>query len=212
MTMATANLIAPFIEAVRVRQIEIYNEFSLQHQLGIFLRGAHPKEKVQFERNVSYFFPGKSLTKREIDITIFSRECSEFKWAIELKYPRNGQYPEQMFAFCKDLVFIEELKAAGFLSAGLLIFADDPPFFRGSTEGIYGFFRGGRPLCGRIQKPTGSKDAELNVRGTYIVEWKRISGDLMYAWIEAKTPAAVLGQDGVSPVASSSGAGSGTSA
>ncbi len=28
---------------------------------------------------------------------------------LELKYPRNGQHPEQMFSFCKEIAFVEEL-------------------------------------------------------------------------------------------------------
>lgn len=180
------DLIAPFIESVTTGRIDVYNEFSLQHELGIFLRGRLPKDKVQFERNVSFFFPGKSsFTKREIDIVVFSPDRKELKWGIELKYPRNGQHPEQMFSFCKDVAFVEELKAAGFSQTGLLIFADDHLFWRGPTEGIYGFFRGGRPLQGQIQKPTGKRDDQVTVCGTYTVKWEAISDGLKFAAIEA---------------------------
>ena len=180
------HLIAPFIESVAAGRTEVYNEFSLQHELGIFLRVKLPRYKVQFERNVDFFFPGTktAFIKREIDITVFSPETNELKWAIELKYPRNGQYPEQMFSFCKDIVFVEELKVAGFSQSGLVIFAEDNLFYRGATNGIYGFFRGDQPLHGRIQKPTGSKDIEIEVRGTYAVEWKEISDPLMYTAVE----------------------------
>lgn len=47
--------IADFAQAVGRGEIEIYNEFSLQHELGIFLRASLPGCKVQFERNVSHF-------------------------------------------------------------------------------------------------------------------------------------------------------------
>ena len=180
-----AALIAPFVESVASGQTEVYNEFSLQHELGISLRGALRNHKVQFERNVSSFFPPKaSFTKREIDISIFSTNKKELACAIELKYPRSGQYPEQMFSFCKDVAFAEELCAAGFRAGGLVIFADDRLFYSGPTDGIYGFFRGGQPLHGRIQKPTGSKDAEALVRGSYVVRWNQIVDSLKYAVIE----------------------------
>jgi len=52
-----SNLIAEFVETIRSGQTEIYNEFSLQHELGIFLRQKIPASKVQFERNVTHFFP-----------------------------------------------------------------------------------------------------------------------------------------------------------
>lgn len=179
------DLIAPFIASVADGRTEIYNEFSLQHELGIFLRASLPNYRVQFERNVKYFFQSESsFTKKEIDVSIFSYDKKELKYAIELKYPRNGQYPEQMFSFCKDIVFVEELNSQGFLHTALLIFADDRPFYQGSTEGIYGFFRGGRPLQGRIQKPTGSKDTEVFIRGLYTVKWKQIIDSLKYALVE----------------------------
>ena len=63
-------------------------------------------------------------------------------YAIELKYPRNGQHPEQMFSFCKDITFAEELVEAGSRHAAVIIFADDPLFYRGRSNGIYGYFRG----------------------------------------------------------------------
>lgn len=179
------DLVAPFVDSVVSGRTEVYNEFSLQHEFGIFLRGKFPNQKVQFERNVSFFFRSKMpFTKKEIDISIFAPDMRELAYAIELKYPRNGQYPEQMFSFCKDLVFAEELKAAGFRVTGLVIFADDPLFYQGQAEGIYGFFRGGQPLHGRVQKPTGRKDDEVILRGTYSVQWKPIAGSLQFAVIE----------------------------
>jgi len=184
--MATlSDLIAPFIKSVASGATEVYNEFSLQHELGNFLRREMSNCKVQFERNVGSFFPDKSqFSKREIDVTAICPDLNQLRWAIELKFPRNGQYPETMFSFCRDIAFVEELKAAGFSQTGLVIFAEDPLFYRGPSDGIYGFFRGGCPLTGRIQKPTGRKDSEVLVRATYNVKWEVILGSLMYAAIE----------------------------
>lgn len=186
--MPTLNdLIAPFISAVASGKVEVYNEFSLQQELGIFLRSSPPQLKVQFERNVSFFFQDKSsFTKREIDISLFSPDDKNLVFAVELKYPRNGQHPEQMFSFCKDIAFAEELAAAGFTRSALVIFADDHLFYRGPTVGIYGFFRGGRPIHGRIQKPTGKKDEEVSIQGCYTVEWKPVTGALQYAIVEVE--------------------------
>lgn len=180
-----SNLVSTFAESVASGRTEIYNEFSLQHELGIFLRGEFPNHKVQFERNITFFFDTKkAFTKREIDLTVFNPERKELRYAVELKYPRNGQYPEQMFSFCKDIAFAEGLSAAGFSTAGLLVFADDHLFYEGPTDGIYGYFRGGQILHGQIQKPTGKRDAVVTVRGSYSVEWKLITGPLMYAVVE----------------------------
>ena len=184
-TSELSLLVTRFVELVVANGIEIYNEFSLQHELGIFLRAALPEYAVQFERNVEYFASSKAaFTKREIDIAVFSKNRTELKYAIELKYPRNGQHPEQMFSFCKDIAFAEELKAAGFSRTALLIFADDHLFYSGSGEGIYGFFRASKPITGRVDKPTGSKSEHINIKGRYVVSWSEVSAKTRYAIVE----------------------------
>jgi hypothetical protein len=185
---ALSELIQPFIRQVAAGEIEVYNEFSLQHELGIFLRYPFPHDKVQFERNVRFFSSRtRQFIKREIDISIFSPDKCALKWAIELKYPRNGQHPEQMFSFCKDILFAEQLKAECFVRAGSVIVAEDPLFWEGASdsERVYRFFRGAAPLCGTIRKPTGAKDETVQLSGSYSVEWKDVSGGRRYAVIEA---------------------------
>lgn len=180
-----AALVSKFVENVVEQNIEIYNEFSLQHELGHFLRHALPGYAVQFERNVRHFSASNfAFTKRELDIAVFSKDRSELKYAIELKYPRNGQHPETMFSFCKDIAFAEELKIIGFARTALLIFADDPLFYRGASDGIYGFFRSGRPITGRVEKPTGSKNEHVTIKGSYVVEWLPVDKNTRYALIE----------------------------
>lgn len=175
----------PFLDCLASGVIEIYNEFSLQHELGLFLRAQIGDAfRVQFERPTQFFGIGHRLTKREIDISVFQPDRREWH-AIELKYPRNGQYPEQMFQFCKDVAFLEELACHGGMASGmLLIVADDPLFYgRGSTDGIYGPFRGGIPLTGEIRKPTGKRDVVLKIDGSYRIEWVSLSGSTKCARI-----------------------------
>lgn len=183
------DIIDKFVEKVRQRKVEIYNEYSLQHELGFMIRQYFPNKKVQFERNISYFF-GKSaqtssFIKKEIDIAVFSEDKSELQYAIELKYPRNGQHPEQMFSFCKDIVFAEQMKEAGFERALLIILAEDPLFYRGNEDGIYGFFRGNKQLTGTIQKPTGKRDEWVRIKGSYQIKWNDISKTLKYSIVDA---------------------------
>ena len=129
------KLFTSFATEVGLGNIEIYNEFSLQHELGIFLRKNLKNKKVQFERNVSFFgFNKNDYIKREIDIVIFGITSSVPEVAIELKYPRNGQHPEQMFSFCKDVSFVEQLRESGFKAAYVVIFADDHLFYEGSKK------------------------------------------------------------------------------
>ena len=121
------RIISSFMKRIIAGEIEVYNEFSLQHELGIFLRDRLTDYKVQFERNTRYFDISDTI-KHEIDIVVFN---DSERYAIELKYPLNGQYPEQMFAFIKDIKFMEELKQAGFSDTYCLTLVQDKKFFSG---------------------------------------------------------------------------------
>ncbi len=175
------------VQRIAEGEIEIYNEFSLQHELGIVLRNNVEKDRVQFERNVSHFdFKKKSFVKREIDIVVYNPETEALNYAIELKFPRNGQYPEQMFSFCKDIVFMEQVKKVGFARTYVVIFVDDSLFYEGHSDGIYGYFRGSKKLHGSIQKPTGKKDKTLHIKGSYQVNWLNVRNRMKYTVIETE--------------------------
>jgi len=178
------QIVQEFAAKVAEGRIEIYNEFSLQHEFGIYLRSKFPSMKVQFERHVSFFFSKANLNfiKKEIDISVFWVDKKEA--AFELKFPRNGQYPEQMFSFCKDICFLEQLKKAGFRTTYFIVFADDRLFYEGSSEGIYGFFRGGRKLHGTVQKPTGKKNESVTINGKYSTTWHPVGQGMKYALVE----------------------------
>ena len=176
-----------FSEDIRQGEIEIYNEFSLQHELGLFLRTRLPNCKVQFERNVSHFSLAKTdFVKREMDISILSA-AGEKLCAIELKYPRNGQVPETLYGFCKDIAFLEQLVSAGFRAAYFLAVVDDKLFYSGASEGIYGFFRSGVPITGTISKPTGAKDSAVSIVGPYHASWLPINGSTKFCVVEIKS-------------------------
>lgn len=175
--------------------LELYNEFSLQHELGIFLRNRLPDFKVQFERHISYFMKKSFIDykdkfpKREIDIVIFG---NDERYAIELKFPNNGQYPEQMFAFVKDIRFMETLKEyADFTQTACVVLACDALFYQAKSnnqtevsgqkepksDGIYHYFRtlnASSPpiLAGEIQKPTGDKCLSITLSGSYQIVWQ----------------------------------------
>ena len=184
-SVKTEALIGEFARRLNYGSIEIYNEFSLQHEFGIFLREANVAELVQFERNVSYFqLQRSSFTKTEIDVTCFDTSRPQLRLAVELKYPRAGQFPEQMFSFCKDIAFLEELKVAGFSSCLFLAVVEQRPFYAGNSYGIYRYFRGGEPLHGKIGKPTGAKDEEVMIGGRYVIRWKELRDGRKHTWIE----------------------------
>lgn len=171
-----------FFEYITAQNVEVYNEFSLQHELGIFLRTTLPQYKIQFERNVSYF--GISHTvKKEIDISIVN---GKDKYAVELKYPTNGQYPEQLYSFVKDIKFMEQLEEQGFSKTFTVALVKDRPFYEGKdNSGIYDYFRGSKVVQGRIYKPTGQlKNSDfIDVAGVHRIDW-RLLGDRRYFIVE----------------------------
>ncbi len=184
--MILKTLLAKFPSYVNEKKIELYNEFSLQHELGIFLRNELKEYVVQFERNISFFRINKKLIKKEIDIVIYKKDMSE-KYAIELKYPRNGQYPEQMYSFVKDITFMEQLKTEGFDATFSMVLVDDKLFYEGKISSeIYDCFRGGKVISGIYYKPTGKQKEIVEVQGSYLVEWKNFDKDKRYYIIETR--------------------------
>ena len=171
-----------FFETVRSGAVEIYNEFSLQHELGFCLREKlGERYKVQFERPFSLFGLAGDIEKKEIDISIFTSDHAE-KYAVELKFPHAGQHPEQMFSACRDILFLEELVRAGFCGGMFVIAADDHLFYSGERcDGIYGAFRGDDVLTGDIHKPTGDRDVVLRLRGKHRILWHDVVDHLKYA-------------------------------
>lgn len=134
--MDLKELINNFWDYQKKNNIELYNEISFQHELGIYLRNNLPNYKIQFERNISYFFNNvKDTKKKEIDIVIFKDDFSE-KYAIELKYPKNGQYPEQMFSFIKDIKFMEQAKCLDDLKEICKKFAKDDSVLKENEKAL----------------------------------------------------------------------------
>ena len=171
------KLLDEFMSCVESGDIEIYNEFSLQHELGLFLRERVDGYKVQFERNTRYFDISDTI-KHEIDIVVYN---ADKKYAIELKFPVNGQYPEQMYSFVKDICFMEQLKQAGFNNTYCLTAVVDSKFYAGKkTDGIYSFFRGNAPLSGVISKPTGQREESVRLDGKYCIKWNTENKKYVY--------------------------------
>lgn len=184
--LAIKQLIEEFFVFARTNNIEIYNEFSLQHELGIYLREKTKGYFVQFERNVSYFYSDIDTIKREIDIAIFNEDKSE-KYAIELKHPLNGQHPEQMYSFVKDIKFMEELKDRGFNTAVAVALVSDRPFYEGrNNPGIYKYFREDHAVYGQIFKPTGPLKGKncIILNGRYEFSWRTCLDNSRYYVIE----------------------------
>ncbi|MFW6025712.1 MAG: hypothetical protein ACOCRX_05155 [Candidatus Woesearchaeota archaeon] len=184
--MNLKEIIQDFILEISKGNIEIYNEFSVQFELAIFLRELLSSHyKVQLERNIEFFQLKKSqFLKKEMDIVIFDQQFNE-KYCIELKYPTNGQYPEQMFKICEYVAFIEQLVESGFKKSFSLVFAQKRPFYmEKGGAGIYEMFRLRREIEGIITKPTGKKDKVIEIQGKYKFNWKTIYKELKYFLVQ----------------------------
>ena len=183
-------LIADFADKVAAGDIEIYNEFSLQHELGIYLRSELPTKKIQFERNVSFFKLDKTdFIKKEIDIVVYSDKNAPDA-AIELKYPQH-EVPDQMLSFCQDVQFAEELKAVKFKETYAIIFTEDHLFYSGKSHGIYAYFRdgdGNKSLSGNIAKQTKPNKGKIkaHIAGSYAITWHPVTHKMKYTLIQAQ--------------------------
>lgn len=173
--MTTQDLsiyISDFFSYADRQKIELYNEYSLQHELGIFIRNQCPNYSVQFERNTNFFGINTATVKQEIDIAVFDKNE---KFAIELKFPRNRAYPRRMFQFVEDICFIEQLKNIGFNGGCAVVLVDDPKFYSNqglNTTGIYGYFRKKKPITGVINNPLQNNGpTQLIVNGSYKAIW-----------------------------------------
>ena len=196
------NWLIDFTKQVQSGNITFHNEASLLVNLVCFLRQilksnpAYEGYKVDVEANIAQAVKCPNFKtrcgKRNIDVVIFHGDSiidlstSEDKYAIELKFPTNGQYPEQMFKFIQDIAFMEEAQGLGntmqnaswFNGSFCLTFADDPNFYhqtgRKVSKSIYKYFRNcpNPPITGQIANPiANSNPKQLNIVRTYTVNW-----------------------------------------
>ena len=202
------------------KEDEVYNEFSLQHELGIYLREnlqKHGNFKVQFEKNsldvlgyeepypqneLEKRFGKKEIRKKEIDIVVFEEKSNSsinLIASIELKYPRNGQVPESMFSFIKDIRFLEGLTKKGdqnkkcFDKGYFICLVDDPLFYevKYKKDGIYKYFRNENYdviISKTTEKPTGKNEDKFNIvlDKKYNEQWKHKNDKIKYLIIEVE--------------------------
>lgn len=125
----------------------IYNEFSLQHELGIYLRKKLGKEyQIRFERNALDMGLGidkDALIKKEIDIEISN---DKDRFAIELKFPLKDQGAVEMHMchFIEDIIFMKQMKDYGFKQTFVLTLVNDTKYYKETSRDckeVYKYFR-----------------------------------------------------------------------
>ena len=176
------HLIDEFVSQITKDKIEIYNEASVQYELAIFLREKLPNYKIQLERNVKFFnLEKKNFIKKEIDIVLFNYSQTK-KFAIEIKFPVNGETPIQMFHFCQDIKFLEQLKEAGFTDNFFLALTPHRSFWseNGKKGTIYEKFRKEKELYGEIQNNIGDSTEKVHLNGRHKINWLSVNDTVRF--------------------------------
>lgn len=164
----------------------IYNEISLQHELGKYLEDKlkNEKYKIFYEKNMYKCKKedGKGWFKKEVDIVLVDNKDN--KYAIELKFPqsRNGQVPEQMYQFVKDICFMEKvIEKKAYIATFNLIIVNDAKYYleHNKNDKYYAIFRNdGESIKlekGKYSKPTGKKSKEkIEIKREYNENWRKI--------------------------------------
>jgi hypothetical protein len=115
-----------------------------------------------------------------MDIVIFT---DDEKHCIEIKYPENGQRPEQMYAACEAIRFLEQLVTEGEFATCYFLMITNLFWEDGSaTNPISGYFRDEVvPVVGTVWKPTRDTGEHLDFTGEYTLVWDILPGtDLRY--------------------------------
>lgn len=135
----------------------IYNEISLQNELGIELREIFKNENIRifFEKNIKNCNIKNELinemVKKEIDLFIHD-ETKDEAYAIELKFIKreNNRVLENLYDFVKDMRFMEQIKenakeyGTKIITAYVLTIVDDAIYMESKNKnsiGIYQYFR-----------------------------------------------------------------------
>ena len=175
------QLIKEFLLSNNLNFSEIDNEYSLQFELAYFLRNRLENCTVTVEKKVTI----KELTHR-LDIYIKNEDNKEY--AIELKFPTNGEVPIQMYNFIKDIQVMEDLKYLhNYKSTYVLLLTEDKKFFtknnkRLTINGIYKYFRTDIVLDTKIEPiviPVGKDKGKdiINLRNKYSIEFQKLDND-----------------------------------
>jgi hypothetical protein len=163
-----------FLEGKEIDVGPVYNEHSLQMELGCFLRMR--RYSVEFERPFEISpLPGSTRRgKRELDLFL---TCDGRTTVLELKVPLAGRVPESMYDFCADLAFVEGLVRHKMAETGLaLLVTNNRQFWQGRPMGIYEAFRQpNAKLGGNIGKPTGGIHETVVLSGSYDLSWRNLS-------------------------------------
>lgn len=136
--MDISNIIKGFVDYAQKIDLEIYNEFSLQFELAIYLRKLLGEAyKIQLERNISFLGLKGNFLKKEIDIILFKEPLRlNESIVIELKAVINQSHarPITVFNWITDLKFLEQLKSVGVSQCYSFFVTDNSKLLSGPND------------------------------------------------------------------------------
>ena len=186
----TLSDIHKFFELIDKGEIEVYNEASVQFELGWYLKKKFPSAKISLERNISHLKFNKSeFEKSETDI-LFTDTLNHSHSIIELKAPINQDQvrPVTVFEWIKDLKFLEQLTKKG-ISCYSIFITDNKGYLDSNrkTGRLLKDFRN-KNISGEYQKhlKSSEKNEIIFINNTYQFEWKAIGKGLFYFIAEPK--------------------------
>ena len=115
----------------------IYNEFSLQHELGSYLREILKdyNYKIKFEANLKKDYDVHSC-KSECDLLILNQDGNP-EYAIELKYLTDDcAVPRRMFQCIEDMIFMNDTvkQNKSFIKTYCVVITENSRFYEGEAN------------------------------------------------------------------------------
>lgn len=168
--------------------IELYNEFSVYHEIGNHLQRLFTADyRINYMRPPEFFGIRESLVKSGIDIAIFDEEMGRYH-AIEVVFIKDEPHLEKMFEICTGIRFMEELVENGWRESYVLLIADLPEERHPDGAYPHPLFRGETVIEGAIQSPDEQHPTILDIQGTYTIEWNALDDGFHYAVVVIPSP------------------------
>lgn len=168
--------------------IELYNEFSVYHEVGNHLQRLFTADfRINYMRPVQFFDIYAPTAKTFIDIAIFDEEVDRYH-AIEVVFIKDEPHLEKMFEICTGIRFMEELVEYGWRESYVLLIADLPLERHPDGTHPHPLFRGETVIEGEIQSPDERAQTILDIRGSYTIEWNALEDGFHYATIVVPSP------------------------
>lgn len=172
------ELLESFMNKVGSNFFEVYNEATMQYELGLYLRKELPEEyNVQFEKNVMFLGADNSqCIKKDVDILVYTENLKEI-YAIQVKCPTSDDILQKLYSILKDVKFLEQLRNCGITKGySLNLISEKDYYINFPSKDIKQIFSKEKMIHGDINN--------ISIEGEYIINWVNLNPNLKYFYIE----------------------------